>query len=575
MTATCTRTPLLSRLAMRAASAARGPWVLSQEALAALVALYLLLTANATFFRMAAATGAFQGTHGFGLAACLAVAITALNALLLLLVMQRHTAKPVAITLLVVSACAAFFMNRYTVYLDPDMLRNVLHTDTREAGELLTPALFGSVLLTGVVPSLLVARVQLRRRSLRRALMARAAALAGALLLAASALLLAYQPTASLMRNHRELRYLVTPGNYLVSLVSVLRGKQAAGPRIPVGLQAHVAGRAANARPRLLVLVVGETVRAANWGLNGYARQTTPQLARIDGLLNFADTTACGSSTEVSVPCMFSAIGRRDYDAVRIQRSEGLLHVLDHAGIGVLWRDNQSGCKGVCDGLPTESFAKAQVPGACNAEGCLDEVMLQGLPQAVARHPGDMVVVLHQLGNHGPAYFKRYPPRLELFSPACKSPNLSDCSRAQIVNAYDNAVLHTDDFVARTIHLLAGMHDRDTALLYVSDHGESLGENGLFLHGVPYAIAPKEQTKVPMVMWLSSRFAGSRGLDLACLRGETRKPASHDNLFSTVLGLMQVETPERDPALDLAGRCQHEGSSDEPGPGAHDAPTRS
>ncbi len=546
-----------SRLAARAASVARGPWVLSQEALALLVALYLLLTANASFFRVAAATGAFHGMRGFGLAACLAVAITALNTFLLLLVMQRHTAKPVAIVLLMVTACAAFFMNHYTVYLDPDMLRNVLHTDARESGELLTPPLLFWVLLTGVVPSLLVARVQLRRRTLQRAVTIRVAALAGALLLAAGALLAAYQPMASLMRNHRDLRYLVTPGNYIVSLASALRGERDPRPRAAIGLQAHVSARPPHARPRLLVLVVGETVRAANWGLNGYARQTTPQLSRIDGLLNFPDTTACGSSTEVSVPCMFSATGRRDYDADRIKHSEGLLHVLDHAGIGVLWRDNQSGCKGVCEGLPFESFEKARVPGACNAEGCLDEAMLQDLPEAVASHPGDMVVVLHQLGNHGPAYFKRYPPRLELFSPACKSLNLSDCSREQIVNAYDNAVLHTDDFVARTIHMLAGMRGRDTALLYVSDHGESLGENGLFLHGVPYAIAPEEQTRVPMVMWFSSGFAASRDLDMHCLAREARQPASHDNLFHTVLGLMQVETPERDPALDLAGRCQH------------------
>jgi lipid A ethanolaminephosphotransferase len=550
------RSHALPTLTRRMAERIQMPWVIGQEALALLLALYFLVTANATFFRLAAGTGAFQGAPGWRLAACLALAITALNTFMLLLVMQRHTAKPVAALLLLANACAAFFMGHYTVYLDPDMLRNLLHTDAKEAGELLTPALLAWVLLFGVVPALALTRISLRTRPLRRAVTVRMATLCATLLIAAAAVLWAFQPLASLMRNHRELRYLITPGNYIVSLVSTLHGERAKGPKASVGLHARVVGRRAHARPRLLVLVVGETVRAANWGLNGYARQTTPQLARIDGLLNFADVTACGSATEVSVPCMFSPYGRHAYDAARVKRSQGLLHVLDHAGIGVLWRDNQTGCKGVCDGLAFESFEHAAVPGACDAAGCMDEAMLDRLGETVARQPGDMVVVLHQLGNHGPAYYKRYPARLERFVPACKSNTLSDCSRAQIVNAYDNAVLQTDDFLARAIHSLSAMPGRDTALLYVSDHGESLGENGLFLHGVPYAIAPKEQVHVPMVLWMSSGFAGARGTDLRCVAARARQPATHDNLFHTVLGLMQVETPERDPAMDLLAPCQ-------------------
>lgn len=533
----------------------QGPWQLSQEVLALWLALYVSVAANLTFFRVVAQTGAFAGGGGWWFGVALFVAITALNWLLFLLLVNRWTGRPVVTLLLLVTAMAAYYMNRYTVYLDPDMIRNILHTDTKEAGELLSLSALPSLVLLGVIPSLAVWRVRFRPRSFGRAVAMRLSAILAALLVATVMIVSVYQPLASLMRNQKELRYLVTPGNYLVSLASVLQGPGHTGPKLPIGTQAKVVGRPAHAKPRLLVLVVGETVRAQNWGLNGYERQTTPRLAQVDGLVNFPDVTACGSATEVSVPCMFSPYGRRDYDKDRIEGSEGLLHVLDHAGIRTLWRDNQGGCKGVCDGLAFESFRDTRVPGACNAEGCMDEAMLSGLVERATREQGDMVVVLHQLGSHGPAYYKRYPKRLSEFSPACESTELSQCSREQIVNAYDNSVLQTDDFLARTIHLLSGVTSMDTAMLYVSDHGESLGEGGLYLHGVPYAIAPKTQIKVPMVLWLSNGFAASRGLDRACLQRIASEPASHDNLFPSVLGLMQVATPEADADFDLFTPC--------------------
>lgn len=185
----------------------------------------------------------------------------------------------------------------------------------------------------------------------------------------------------------------------------------------------------------------------------------------------------------------------------------------------------------------------------------MDEAMLHNLMQRVEQQPGDMVVVLHQMGSHGPAYYKRYPKRLEQFRPVCATEDLAKCSREEIVNTYDNSVLHTDDFVAQAIRLLSGVTSRDTALIYVSDHGESLGEDGLFLHGVPYAIAPSTQTKVPMVMWMSDGFTALARPDRACLGQLAKRPTSHDNLFHSVLGLMQVSTPEREPSLDLFGQC--------------------
>lgn len=529
----------------------------SVEALCIAAGLYFAVSATGAFWHAVIATGDLKGAAGALTAVSLFVAIAALNVLLMGLLLHGRLARPMLTVLLLTTAAAAHFSSKYTVYLDDDMLRNILHTDSKESGELITLGFVVDLLVRGVLPAVLLWRVRIRRRPLHRALLARLACLAGSLLVVVLAVATSFQAIAGLMHTHKDVRHLIAPGNYIVALTQVIAHDDTIGkrPRTPVGAHAKVVGRPENARPRLLVLVVGETVRAQNWGLNGYARQTTPQLKQI-GAVNFRDVTACGSATEVSLPCMFAPVGRRAYDKDRIKHSESLLHALEHAGIATLWRDNQSGCKGVCDGLAFESFQHAQVAGVCEEDGCLDEVMLEGLQAAIDRHSGDMVLVLHQLGNHGPAYYKRYPPRLRRFTPACETSELGDCSSEQIVNAYDNAVLHTDDFIAQVVAFLSRQQDRDTAMIYVSDHGESLGENGLFLHGVPYAIAPDTQIKVPMVMWMSAGISASRGIDMECLRREANAPVAHDHLFHSVLGLMQVDTVEYERKLDLFAGCR-------------------
>jgi lipid A ethanolaminephosphotransferase len=528
---------------------------LSVETLALLASLFFSVFGNAVFWREVVATGDLHGANGLLSGASLFVLVTALQTFLFCLLLYRPIAKPVLILLLLVTASAIHFMSRYTIYLNEEMIRNVLHTDARESSELLTVSLLYTLILYGVVPALLVLRVRLKKRTWLRAIGVRIVCLFAAVCVAVGSALLSFQDLSALMRTHHELRHLITPGNYLVALTQTAvdsgkRGKT----RIPVGVDAKVAARPSGAKPRVLVLVVGETLRAQNWGLNGYARQTTPELARI-APLNFIDVTACGTSTEVSLPCMFSMYGRADYDKNRIARSESLMHVLDHAGIRTEWRDNQSGCKGVCAGLPFVSFQHADNDRTCSGERCLDGVMLDDLAARIAAEPGDLVIVLHQLGNHGPSYYKRYPPRLRRFTPTCDSDDLGDCSREQIVNSFDNAALYTDDFLARAIDLLAKQTSHDAAMIYVSDHGESLGENGLFLHGMPYAIAPETQTKVPMVMWFAPGLTAARGIDSACMREVAKRPASHDNLFHSVLGLMEVRTEAYLPNLDLFAGC--------------------
>jgi len=535
----------------------------SGEGLLVGLGLYFALACNTPFWRALLAS---RGGEGGGLFYVLAlgVALAALNVALLAPLLNRWTTKPLLGGLILVAAVSSYYAGHFGVYFDPSMLRNVLRTDLAEARELLTPGFFLQVAALALPPLVFLARARVRRRPLRRALAIRAAAAVLALLVAVAALGSVFKDFSGQMRNHKELRYLITPAAPLWSLARVLsRDAQAANqPRRPVGADARLgASWAAAKKPTLFVIVVGETARAANWGLDRGAGQspahdTTPELAR-RAVINFPDVTSCGTNTEVSVPCMFSLQGRRNYDEDAIRGSESLLDVLRHAGLRVVWNDNQSGCKGVCAGVESLRPDPAALPALCDGERCLDEALLES-SRALLRDPqGNLVLVLHQLGNHGPAYFRRYPEAFRRFTPTCDDEDLSKCTREQVVNSYDNALSYTDHVLARGIDLLKELEPRyDAALLYVSDHGESLGENGLYLHGLPYSIAPAEQTRVPMLMWLSSGFAARNRVDAACLRGQAARPASHDNLFHTVLGLLDVRTAVRDDALDLTAPCR-------------------
>jgi lipid A ethanolaminephosphotransferase len=536
---------------------------ITTERLILVASVFWALALNRPFFTAALRAQAPDVLANTLFIGALALMLMALQALLLGLVGTRHTIKPLVALLTIVGALAMHYMQAYGVVIDPSMVRNTLHTDPAETRELITWSLLLDLLLYAALPLALLFFTRLAVRPWGQRLRARAALLAAAAGVLVLTLAWQFQPLAAMSRNHKEMRYLVTPLNTLWSLGNVVaaEARGAAQPRQPIGLDAAPGpGWAGRDKPRLVVFVVGETARAANWGLSGHARQTTPQLAQLP-VINFSDVTACGTSTEVSLPCMFAPVGRRNYDEARIRGSESLLHVAARAGVAVHWRDNQSGCKGVCDGLPRDTVSPALAPGLCDGDRCLDEGLLRGLDERLRGLHGQrgttQLLVLHMLGNHGPSYWRRYPPAFERFTPVCRYDDLGRCTREEIVNAYDNALLYTDHVLATLIGTLSAHAGQvDTAMLFVSDHGESLGEKNLFLHGVPYPIAPREQTQVPMVMWWSPGFGKGAPLDAECLRARARQPAAHDHLFHSLLALLDVKTSLYEPTLDLTHDCR-------------------
>lgn len=531
---------------------------ISSEGLILLVSMVYAAFYNYRFWLAALNERAPTDTGTWLYAGTLFILLTAAHAFLLAFLITRRSAKPVLAILFLFTALAVYYMERYTVFFDTTMLRNVIHTDVKEASELLSWDLLVFVLLYGVLPGVLVLLLKVKQRPWRRALVMRSLFVAGMLGMAAGSVAFIFQDFSALMRNHKEVRYLITPANYVVGLVRVLAADTASvqKKKMPIGMDAELDANAPETRkPTLLVLVIGETARAANWGLNGYARQTTPRLAGLN-VVNFPHMTSCGTNTEVSLPCMFSPFGRKDYDETAIRQHESLLHVLERAGFKTVWRDNQSGCKGVCEGLEQQRLDSSNHPTLCDGVRCLDEVLLENFDAELGKRPGNVAIVLHQLGNHGPAYFRRYPPAFRYFTPTCDTAELGKCSREQVVNSYDNALLYTDYFLSRTIEKLQQQASHDAVMIYVSDHGESLGEKGIYLHGLPYAIAPKEQTEVPMVLWLSKRLISSHRLNLDCLKQTAMQRFTHDYLFHSVLGILNVRTQLYDKSYDMTADCR-------------------
>lgn len=470
----------------------------------------------------------------------------------------RLASKLLACALLLATAPAAYFMFSYGIVIDVTMLKNTLQTDFKESKELISVGLIMCVLLLGVLPCAWVISRQHTAVRWSQRLVRNAVCAVLALLLAILGTYAVKGDVATLMRNHTKVRYMMTPFNIVYGGIRLVQGEAKALPFVSLG-QASVADELPAAMP-VMVLVVGETARSDHFSLNGYARNTNPALAQ-HGVLSFNNVWSCGTNTADSVPCMFSHLGREQFFK-RAANYDNLLDVLQTAGYSVLWLENNSGCKGVCARVSTETSSKAQHPTHCTAEGCFDEILSVDLAKRVqtlrSAQPASrgVVVLLHQLGSHGPAYFKRSPQDSKPFKPECATNVLQSCDIPSIINAYDNSIAYTDRFLAGIIDQLKTLPaSYAPSMVYMSDHGESLGEKGTYLHGLPYAIAPDAQKHIPLIMWFSTALQSQRGLRAGCMKDQISTELSHDYLFHSVLSLLNVRSASYKPELDWFKPC--------------------
>ena len=471
--------------------------------------------------------------------------------------------KPFFAILILVSAAVSYASFNYGILLDSDMIANIVETDSSEAGSYLSLYSVAWIVGMGVIPALIILFAPISKpTSWVSLIFKKMVSMVASVVVIGLVVLLFYQDYASVGRNNSYLKQLIIPTQLLYSIGKYTNKTYLSTPLVykELGLDAKQTPESlavAKSKPTLMVFVLGETARAENYELNGYPRPTNQYTKSFD-MISFQDVSSCGTATAVSVPCMFSSLTRDDFDRQVADNQDNFLDILQRAEIDLLWIENDGGDKKVAKNIPKINVDRNRVDEVCDGKTCFDAVMLEDFEHRIDSMSGNRMLFTHIIGSHGPTYYKRYPKAMGQFQPDCQRSDIENCSVEQIVNTYDNTILYTDFIMAQIIERLEKLKDKyNTALFYISDHGESLGENGMFLHGFPYSLAPSEQTRVPMMLWMSEGFEEAKSLDRNCMQDHAQtKTYSQDNLFHSMLGIMDVKTQDYEADLDLFKKCR-------------------
>jgi lipid A ethanolaminephosphotransferase len=412
----------------------------------------------------------------------------------------------------------------------------------------------------GGVPALFIAFTSLEKRSWKSFLVWKLIGMVGSILIISMIAALYYQSYASVGRNNHHLLKMIIPTAYVGSTAKYINNTYIREPKPyqELGLDAKQTDSALSAeKPTLLVFVVGETARVFNYEYFGYKRETNAYTKPYKPVF-FSNVQSCGTATAVSVPCMFSNMNRSNYDKETAYNQDNVVDIMTRAGVRVNWREHDGGDKGVAHKIRKMALLPHDDDHLCNSKVCYDTAMLEEFDSDTRNLNKNNVLFYHIVGSHGPTYYKRYPKEHRRFTPDCPRADIENCSHEELVNSYDNSILFTDYFLSQVMNKLEQIQKKyNVALIYVSDHGESLGENGVYLHGMPYSFAPKEQTHVPMIFWSSKDFAIQKDLDISCLREKGKNALlSHDNIFDSLLGIMDVQTSEYRKEQDLFSQCR-------------------
>ena len=483
-------------------------------------------------------------------------ALSAVLAVLFMTLGNRFSLKPIIIGMRLSSAAMSYFTVELGVVFDTEMLNSILENvrdqNSSEALELLSLPFLAHVAILGLLPTWVVVRVDLQRTSLLREVLARAGYCGLILSVLAVSIFVNLKDISYIARKNRSLKVYVTPTYGIDSLRKLVSAWLT--PETEFEIRGEDAVHVEDTDTRTVgIMVVGETSRADHWSLNGYSRPTNPLLSKRE-LFNFTEFQASGTSTAYSVPCMFSLLPQSKFTKAAARRQSNVLDVIDYAGVEVHWIDNNSSSKGVADRLPVRNLLKQHDANSRFAVGntYYDEVLLEALTPLLDESESDLLVVLHMMGSHGPAYYLRCPPEQIVFSPSCQTNAPQNCSDELLINAYDNTIVYTDYVLDKLIELLDERSGSfESFVFYASDHGESLGENGVYLHGLPDFLAPSAQTHVPALLWLSDSYNQNHAIESAKLGAGVNKHYSHDCISHTLLSLLDIRTSEYIADLDL------------------------
>lgn len=523
----------------------------------AILALYYVAVFNLPLWMFVKHGLEKQGQFSLWFVVSLPIFLWAALAFIFSLVSPRPLLKIIFIPLTLLSSIVFFAGWKLGVVFDYGMMENIFQTNPAEASMYFNLTSMLAFALSGVLPAYLIWKLKFTVQPIKTAVKHRAIFMLSLLVIIGLIAACFMKSYLAFGRNNDEIKRLVVPTYFIGSLAKYINRTyiETPLPYTQLGVDAKVTST--KATPNLMVLVVGETARAQNSAYYGYSQNTNPYTAKYP-LQVFADVSSCGTATAVSLPCMFSRFNREQYNARKAKAQDNVIDVLDHAGVNVLWMDNDSGCKGVCSRVKRVTISLDSDPALCNGTSCLDQVLVNALDNALTElTDNNTLIVLHIMGSHGPTYYQRYPEAQRHFTPDCQRSDIQNCEHEALVNTYDNTLVYTDYILSEVIKRLETVKGYDTAMLYLSDHGESLGEMGLYLHGTPYAVAPKEQTHIPLLTWFSKAFLQENHLSLACIEEQAKTGHfSHDNLFDTLLGLFNISSEAYQPAQDMLAVCR-------------------
>lgn len=431
----------------------------------------------------------------------------------LLVFLGRFVGKCILAFTLFGNAVMLYFVNTYNVFVTDEMMGNTIQTQYSEASGFFSFAFVLYVLLLGMLPMLYVFGRKLEYGGWKRF-----GAHLGVGVTALAVLVFGNMKNWPWIDRHStELGALIAPWSYIVNTVRYEQGRrQQEVQEIPLPDVTAVSGT-----KDVCVLIIGESARRDHFSLYGYGKKTNPYTEKDSVTALVADASA--TYTRAGVKAILEhAESSRLYEI--------LPNYLQRAGVDVSWRTSNWGEPPV----HTEKYyhkkeLKERFP---EADDRYDGILLEGLREDILSSESDKVfVVIHTYTNHGPSYFTNYPPSFEVFTPVSGSVEMAKVSQEELFNAYDNSIVYADFLIHSVIELLRGIPERRACVLFVSDHGESLGENNLYMHGVPMAMAPREQIEIPFVVWAPS--LGVRSLE---------KVGQH-HVFHSVLRFFGIESP--------------------------------
>ncbi|WHT39281.1 phosphoethanolamine--lipid A transferase EptA [Myroides sp. mNGS23_01] len=424
----------------------------------------------------------------------------------------------------VLNALALYFIHTYGVIIDESMIGNILNTNYEESSSFLSIKLVGYFLFLGILPSILVYQVKLVQDRLKTFLLT-----SGASLLAL--ILLVLMNATSLLwvdKHSKQLGGLAMPWSYTVN-TALFYVHQAQKNKKEIQLPDATI---ANTEKSIVVLVIGESVRKQNFSLYGYTKNTNPLLSQTKQLYHF-DAQSSATYTTAGVKSILEHKETSDLYEI-------LPNYLYRNQVDVIWKTTNWGEPPV---HIANYQSKEMLRQNCAAENCgYDEILLTNLKEDIlASTKNKILVVLHTSTSHGPTYNTKYPLAFEHFSPVCQSVELANCSQEELINAYDNTIVYTDYLLHRIIEDLKTLQEFKSTLLFVSDHGESLGENKVYMHGLPMSFAPKEQYEIPFLVWVSDKDQNLK----------PNRMLSQHHVFHSVLHFLSVESPIYNEELNI------------------------